>query len=313
MQKERTLKFWDDYHESNGEKEWIVLPTPDLFELIYSNCILPENGDRLRVLEIGCGTSSMAKDFWQYLQRTKDGSSFYVRSTDVSSVCVDVCFTRDKNIQNVFGPGATINGCDGLEYAILNVMEAPSDPDRGAWDAILDKACLDTFLFRSRQRGESKAYSNVIQTALDNIWTLMAEKGVYMLLSPRTKLKAVRDYAGFSSVERCAVYSEARGSVISKANKPTQKKEAGETCYIYICRKNPDYVVGVTKPFKESFRELPGDEAQCPHCGLHFGEFRNGEDLEGRGVLFWTREWKNHCIHCKAPHAPKYSHSAPKT
>ena len=30
-----------------------------------------------------------------------------------------------------------------------------------------------------------------------------------------------------------------------------------------------------------------------------FQEFRKGEGLEFRGVTYWTRKWKAHCIHCK--------------
>lgn len=310
MQKESTLKFWDEYHETNGEKEWIVLPTPELFELMFSCCPPVAEGGRLRVLEIGCGTSYMARDFWQYMEGREKGPNLHVRSTDVSQVCVNTCYSRDKDIPNVFGPEDAREDQCGLEYAVLNILDDPDESERGAWDVILDKACLDTFIFRSSQRGESKTYSTIIQKALDNIFTLLADQGVYMLLSPRTKLKALRDYNGFSVVERRAIYSEAKGSVISKARKPPPKKEANETCYMYVCRKNLDYEVGVTKAFKGSYRDLPTDDVGCPNCGLVFGTFRNGEDPAGRGIVFWTREWKNHCIHCKAPHKSKWSNEA---
>jgi hypothetical protein len=309
MQKEGTLKFWDDFHETQGAKEWIVHPTADLFDLIYSECSRDagEDNGQLRVLEIGCGTSTMAREFWKYLDSSEKECNFHIRSTDVSQVCVDACLARDKDMPNVSGGGQGDDDDDarGLEYSTLNVLETPIEADRGTWDAILDKACMDTFLFRSRSRGENKAYPSVVQSALDSIWTMMADNGVYMLLSPRTKLKAVRDFVGFSFVERRTIRSEEKGSIMSK--KKHKPKERDEACYMYVCRKNLDYVIGETKAFRENYRILPTDGDKCPNCGLLFGVFRNGEDAEGRGIIFWTREWKNHCIHCKAPPASNWS------
>lgn len=303
MQKERTIEFWNDFHEQNGDKEWIVYPTDDLLELMYSQGIAGVSvHGQLRVLEIGCGTSTMARELWKYVQDNKKDCKLHLRATDVSKVCVDVCFSRDKDIPNVFPPGESVTGSQGLQYTTLNILNTPEESECGVWDMILDKACLDTFLFRSRQRGQSKAYSVVIQTALDNIWSLMADDGVYMLLSPRTKLKAVRDFAGFSSVERRAIHSEAKGSIISKPYVPVVgKKQGDETCYMYICKKNRDYSIGEAKAFNENRRNLPDDDAKCRKCGILFASFRKGENIEERGVIVWTREWKNHCIHCKGP------------
>jgi SAM-dependent methyltransferase len=314
MQKYRTLKFWDDFHENNEAKEWIVHPTPDLFDLIYSECSSLKgaaDGRRmiiLRVLEIGCGTSTMARDFWMHIESTKkeECSNLYIRSTDVSQVCVDTCLARDKDLANhPSGQFETATGARiGLEYSTLSVLETPGEADCGAWDVILDKGCLDTFLFRSRNRGENKAYPAVVATALDNIWTMLADGGVYLILSPRTKLKAVRDYAGFSSVNRAVQFGE-KASLVSKKNNKPRVGDDIETCYMYVCHKKSDYVIGETATFRENYRILPMDDDKCPHCGLVFRVFRNGEDTDGRGVIFWTREWKNHCIHCKAPHTSK--------
>lgn len=323
MQKERTIDFWNDFHEKTGEKEWIVHPTSDLFHLICSQFPVPtargeditdNNGDGLlRVLEIGCGTSTMAREFWNYVQEYKTDCNFFIRATDVSQVCIDACWERDKDIMDshyIFPSDHQLpvqGKCCGLQYATLNVMSQPTKEDCGTWDAILDKACLDTFLFRSRHRGQSKAYSGVIQTALDNIWSLLSDDGVYILMSPRTKLKAVRDYAGFASVERRIIDSEAKGSRISKPKYGSiSKKHADDACYMYVCKKNCDYVIGETKAFKENLSTLPPDHSRCHSCGVIFTEFLGAENPEDRGVVFWSREWKNHCIHCKLP-APSLS------
>lgn len=231
MQKERTIEFWNEFHEKTGDKEWIVHPTAELFHLICSQFPAPtRRGDDdivdndykdgiLRVLEIGCGTSTMAREFWNYVHDYKKGCNFDVRATDVSQVCIDACWERDRAMLE-----SPVQGMCGLQYATLNVLNQPDKKDCGTWDAILDKACLDTFLFRSRHRGENKSYSGVIQTALDNIWSLLADDGVYILMSPRNKLKAVRDYAGFASVERRIIDSEAKGSRISKPKCGTVSK-----------------------------------------------------------------------------------------
>lgn len=312
MQKERTIDFWNEFHEKTGDKEWIVHPTDELFHLICSqfspsaptddhDAINTNKDDLLRVLEIGCGTSTMAREFWKYVQEHKKDCHFYIRATDVSEVCIDACLERDKDIL-AGDDHSTVQGTCGLQYATLNLMNPQDKEDCGAWDAILDKACLDTFLFRSRHRGQSKAYSVVIQTALDNIWSLLADDGVYILMSPRSKLKAVRDYAGFASVERRMIDSEAKGSRISKPKCGTvSKKHDDEACYMYICRKNCDYVIGETKAFKENLSTLPPSHSKCHSCGVIFTEFLGDENPEDRGVVFWSREWKNHCIHCKLP------------
>lgn len=328
MQNQRTLKFWDDYHIANQGHEWIVHPTGELFQLIESH--LPKSSgdpsETIRLMEIGCGTSALAREVWKNFQEGGCPSeseahaslSVHVCATDVSEVCIDACYQRDCDIPGV-AMGTTIDGYDDLpqqpksllEYRVLNMLESPRAEDVGKWLVVLDKACLDTFLFRSRQRGEHKVYPQVLQTALDNVWSMLSDNGVYMLISPRTKLKAVRDYNGFAEVKRSSFDSTKKGSVESKKNVPGGKVEGksdekDHICHIYVCHKNLDYVPGVSRPFKASYRELPLDDAAC-NCGLKFVDFRKGEDVEGRGTVFWTRQWKNHCIHCKSPHVKKWN------
>ena len=134
MQKERTIEFWNEFHEKTGEKEWIVHPTDELFQLICSLFPAPiARGDNdkdssnkdgiLRVLEIGCGTSTMAREFWKYVQVHQENCHFYIRATDVSQVCIDACWERDKDEvdQDPLGQG----GLCGLQYAPLNVLNQP--------------------------------------------------------------------------------------------------------------------------------------------------------------------------------------------
>ena len=67
-----------------------------------------------------------------------------------------------------------------------------------------------------------------------------------------------------------------------------------------------EYVVGETPAFAAmDYRVLPEDNIRCPHCGISFLELRKGEAVEGRGTVYWTRQWKGHCLHCKVPHKQK--------
>jgi hypothetical protein len=248
----------------------------------------------LRILEIGCGTSTMARDLWHYIQQEEDGG-VYMCVTDVSPVCIQVNQERDESLL-ANGDGDQ-KPSSSLEYRALNVLDEQPH-DKLPWDVILDKGCLDTFLFRSRQRGENAVYTNLLQKVLDNLWRWMADDGVYLLISPRSRIRAVRDYAGFASVERHPLGNASKGALVGKDKEGKPQNNPG---YIFVCRKNTAYVIGKTSAFTTNHRELPQDDAECPHCGMTFFEFRKAEAVDGRGVVFWTREWKGHCIHCKAP------------
>jgi hypothetical protein len=308
MQKESTIQFWDDYHEENGDKEWLVHGSNDLLESIYRNCGSSEDG-RVRILEIGCGTSAMARDLWKYMEEAEhkkvpNGRRILVRSTDVSRVCVDACYARDKNLPNVYGPGNLAVEGHGLEYGTLDVQVTPTLEDSGQWDIVMDKACMDTFLFRSKCRGEKKEYPLIVRVALETIWMLITGTGVYILISPRPKLKAVRDFAGFSSVERREIRPETKCTIVSRPDsKRCGKRDPAEVCYMYICRKDLGYRVGDPNPFRRVLHDMPSGSTICKTCGVTFAAFRERDDPEGRGEVVWKRKWGNHCAHCKGPHS----------
>lgn len=301
MQRESTLQFWDDYHNENDSKEWILLPSVELLELIHSHC--PKSSKSLQMIEIGCGTSTMARELWHHIQNNED-RKVHMCATDVSPVCIQISQERDKSIIQDSNKDQQVATSSTLAYQVLNVVDGQPHGNL-PWEVILDKGCLDTFLFRTRQRGENHAYTNLLQNVLDNLWSWMTDDGVYLLISPRPKLKAVRDYSGFASVERFPMTMEAsKGSLVGNGNEKSRNMG-----YIYVCRKNSAYIIGETAAFKANWRDLPPDDRECPHCGMTFLELRKGEAVDGRGVVFWTRQWKGHCIHCKAPHKSPYSQS----
>jgi hypothetical protein len=290
MQTDRTLQFWDTYHKENESKEWIFQPSTELLGVLLAKLTFSEK-KTIQMLEIGCGTSTMARNLWQLLVQA--GNPVRMCATDVSPVCIEVSKNRDAEIIS------NNNENTALEYRVLNVLEDKPEPPAGL-DVILDKGCVDTFLFRSKNRGENHEYTNILQEVLNNIWSWMAADGVFLVISPRSKLKAVRDFSGFSSVERHLLTRES-----SKGELVGDKNDSGTPAYVYVCRKNVDYKIGETPTYTVNFRDLPEDDARCPNCGLTFQELRKGEAVERRGVVFWTRQWKGHRIHCKAPHKPK--------
>jgi hypothetical protein len=324
MQKDSTLTFWDDYYQkldengaeiiSDEPKEWIIRPTEELLRQIGS--FLPEWKDAsdsdsssscLRILEIGCGISSLAMQLWRYLQlreeehQRKNGKRRRKRidawATDVSQVCIRQVQRRDALLL------AKQSHEEGVfQYSALNVTE-PHPELMGKFDMILDKGCLDTFLFRSRCRGGgNRPYSQLVQTVLDHVQSwLRGPSSIYLILSPRSKLMVVRDYNGFVSVERFdlahTMVSEDLETMGGSRQHCEQTRKVKQRCVnLYVCHKNPDYRPGAafsleTKPVH--------DEDFCTSCGVTFFDFRKGEGLSYRGEAFWFRQWRGHCKHCK--------------
>jgi len=336
MQKESTIQFWDNYHEENGEKEWLVQGNPDLLKAIYQNCSPSssssslreeeEDGARLRILEIGCGTSAMARELWKYIddieqqeqqqqqpreepvsngrqlqpQRQRQRRKILIRSTDVSQVCIDSCWKRDKELPFVYGCGQHAMDGHGLEYETLDVQILPTKEQSNQWETIIDKACMDTFLFRSKNRGDQKNYPKVVLMALETIWSLLTNTGVYILLSPRSKIKPLRDFIGFSSVVRHEIRPNGVKCTIV-APKGYRQRDPTEVYYMYVCHKNLNYIVGCPNPFRLPLlladNKIPNDDAICDQCGISFSTLR-GRDYSGT-ELVWIRKWKNHRTFCQ--------------
>jgi SAM-dependent methyltransferase len=323
MQRQGTLQFWDDYHMDHTGQEWISKPSDEVLQMIFDqfynhyhgndyddNCFNNYNNNNtsqpLHVLEIGCGTSSLVRDVKeyfgkQYLKQQQVCRNIHACGTDVSQICIDYLCKRDchlivqhKNENNNNNNNNNNNGL--LEYNVLNVVDKVTSTRK--WDLILDKGCLDTFLFRSRQRGPNSDYNDLIQKVLNNLHTLLKPRsGLYMFISPRSKIKAVRDYQGFSSTHRYTLPA----SLLS-----TLEGTKHDSGYLFVCTRNDDYIPGVTFPFRgqpnqnTSSDDYDDDDATCPSCGVSFLRFRNGESLPGRrGTAVWIRQWEGHCKHCQ--------------
>lgn len=304
FQNEQTIKFWEDYHKSNASKEWILQPSTDLLEFLRLQFPRSSPSPDLKLLEIGSGTSTLARDIWRYVitinkndGQKKRQTTVQMTVTDVSAACIQINKERDASLldKNEFNNGNTLN------YRTLDAINPPKedlDSFSCNYHVVLDKGCLDTFLFRSRNRGGiNKSYSTMLQTLLDNIWSWLKDDGVYLIISPRAKLKAVRDYAGFRSVQRHAL-----PATIAKGDLVNQEKNASSPGYVYVCNKNTEYKIGGRIPAFAGVtndQDLPNDNAECPKCGIIFAEFRNSAIFKGRKTTFLIRQWKGHCQHCK--------------
>lgn len=158
----------------------------------------------LRVLEIGCGTSSLSAAlcaYWdqqcqqqqshRYKQRQPQ-NVLHVLATDVSQVCIQQQkedLERQQQQQLADGVNNGVTKWTVLDYQVLNITDTNDASlllDQ-AFDLILDKGCLDTCLFRSKQPA---VWLDAVVARLHS-W-LKRPTGVYIILTPRSKLKAVQ-------------------------------------------------------------------------------------------------------------------------
>jgi hypothetical protein len=346
MQREKTLQFWDDFYtqhqmsvnaeSADQSKEWVLYPSLELLAQITQQ--MPLDRD-ITILEIGCGTSTLARELYLYLQllpntayyssqqstasasaltvsvekahfhdcARSSASPVYKRrviATDVSPVCISQMRERDARI---------IQSSQGdFSYEVLNIADNDHPHLARQFDVILDKGCLDTFLFRSRQRGSGQVYADLVRRVLNHLhsWLRDEPMGRYLILTPRSKLHSIRDFAGFTSVQRRPLTDIHRADLEgdekgNEDNKSSTDKDIGsntveEAMYFYTCCKNSSYSAD-DPAFRIPIEKDPQDEDMCPGCLVTFYDFRKGEDVRGRGRPFWFREWRGHCRHCKGP------------
>jgi 2-polyprenyl-3-methyl-5-hydroxy-6-metoxy-1,4-benzoquinol methylase len=323
MQKEKTIQFWDDFYraeqDKEGEKvvkEWIVQPSDTLFQ-----CILPElitndsicskcdndidsNVYTYKVLEIGCGTSLLSDAMCKYWEHhvTAD-KKLHITATDVSLVCIEQQKKLQVEQSNYYST-QTI-----LEYKVLNITE--SHPEFvSQYDMILDKGCLDTCLFRSKNT------DSWIDIVLQNLHSwLKPPHGIYIIITPRSKIKHVRDYIGFdvtrtvlTAKQFCHGDLEPRsgGGGSSTTNHPNDDMKE-ERQYMYICCQKS---INDTTEFEansnvyNSDNNMPSfDEVAslCSMCGISYDTFcsMKGSKVCANDTKYWNRRWRGHLQHCK--------------
>jgi hypothetical protein len=298
-----------DVTESLSSTEWILQPTDALLELLCSMIVHPTSGESaivgagriplLRFLEIGAGTSNLSRQLFRHLRETRQdqnsgsgrpSSSVSALVTDVSPVCIQQNRQRDCDILEEAG--------GSFQYDTLNIATAgPPDELCASFDFILDKGCLDTFLFRTRHRG-GRRKEILMNTVLDNLYAMLKadEHCCLLILSPRSNARSLREHNGFACQRH-----ELDRSVFCLGDLDGDKMQSRDSLYLYVCRKRPGYDPSQSAP--EPTYELSDDDA-CPKCSKTFRSFRGGHKrLENRGRRVWYREWTGHKAHCKATHS----------
>ena len=268
---QRTLvDYWDDFYGANESSiEWIVPPNACMMDHMRPHIPIVANAP-CRIVEIGCGTSTLARELLVYLQDNDTDVRIQMTATDVSETAIQQNKRRD-----------TENNNNMVEYLVWDVLaDAPGKVfDNPVFDVVLDKGCFDTILFRTAKR----KVEQVAAKFLNHVVECMSENSVYLIVTPRRKHGLLKTFQGFVSTERHSLASTASAEIY-KADKNTQS-------YLHVCRKRMDYKPGVDEAF---IKEAPTATAPaiCPSCGLLEQNFRHqGKDR--------VREWTGHCAHCK--------------
>jgi len=233
------------------------------------------------VLEVGCGTSCLSRDLYSYYK-----GAITIVAADVSVVCIRENKVRDH---------ALITASQGrFSYRVFNILE-PSEQVENANDVILDKGCLDTFLFRSGYNERE----NLVRRMLENVYRGLKDGGRFIVMTPRSRVTLLRDYRGFSSVKQIVLNQASSQVELAELDGNKHDRETTE-CYMFVCQKDPSFDPGKDSPFRGSHDvSLEPDEDVCPRCGTSFLDFHGGADMRGRGSKSWSRRWRAHCLHCK--------------
>jgi SAM-dependent methyltransferase len=311
MQKDKTLRFWDEYHRNESEKEWILPPNEWLLKFIVSQLMAmkkSKSSSSYRILEIGCGTSSLAYDLVEYWNRTASAegekhqsdhpTTLDVLATDVSALC----------IQQQQQQQPTNNS--HLRYRTLDITLSHEEL-RGQFDMILDKGCLDTMLFRSKKAEQwvTKVLHNIrswllrrcCSTTRDGTEEAQAD-GVYCIITPRRKLlKSIPFLLEGFHIQRI----ELQNSVLEDNLGPRSRleprsgsfKEDSQRLFLYHCQ-----VFDTPTTTSRSVESLPNPTDICLSCQVSFQTFYENEAAShkrSRNDKYWSRHWKGHKQHCK--------------
>jgi SAM-dependent methyltransferase len=239
MQKEKTLQFWDDFYrtvEKEEAKEWIIQPSDSLFRCMLDSFQLRngrdgENEEELerqtfKVLEIGCGTSLLSEALCKYWEHHEPCRTLHVVASDVSQVCIE----QQQKLQSRYCQND--NNMAILEYQVLNITETHIEL-ASQYDLILDKGCLDTCLFRSKNT------ETWIDIVIQNLHSWLKPHGSYTIITPRSKIKHVRDYPGFDVTRKILTAEEfGHGDLEPRSgNKQNQSFEKEQSQYMYVCHR----------------------------------------------------------------------------
>lgn len=307
QQKDETILYWDKFYTDldkredsidqnatadKNDVEWIVSDKPVVLDKILS--LFPPQQSSMKMLEIGCGVSKLSRSLLERtIERKHDSQQYEFVSTDVSLVCLEHNRARDASYI------ASLPDSSSLSYMELNAIKQLPPSQLQKYDVVLDKGTCDTFLFRSKRTQKASAtHPPLLKSLLNNIHRLLQSgcKAKYIIISPRSKLKSIRDFNGFTSVNRTKMSADLLGNaVLVKGNSDHKPAHV----YIYECFRNDYYNPDSDEPFGDDGLEEVNDETICEKCGLSFKIFLGNVDIQDQGAVQWTRRFRNHIIHCK--------------
>ncbi|GMH49931.1 hypothetical protein TrRE_jg13463 [Triparma retinervis] len=221
--------FWEEYHKKNPSVDWITTPANIIEHMVGE-------GDQ-NVLEVGCGTSSLSKEIASRFKNVN------ITATDVSLSAVSTCASRHSGVPN-------------LAYSVLDLLAPP--PSLGSWDVVVDKGCLDTFMFRSPAQSRLEH----VTRALDNVHDLLKPGGRYVVVSPRANLQArlggvgwrLKDWRGWKTVSRRKV----------KCEVTLEGRTGTGDVFVYTCVREDSYD---PREGGEKFKEQDEGPEVCPGRG----------------------------------------------
>lgn len=292
-------------------------------------------------------------EYVRSIDNTKQSSSplsYHIIASDVSEVCLRMNRIRDRNFPSLLNQQQQTQNNqqndrdsankttlkDTLKYIALDITKdncefnhhynesTSTDCVRTIelpklHDMVLDKGCLDTLLFRRstcHEHNSTHSHSPLVTNLLNNVHSILKPNGgVYFLITPRSKLKSVRDFSGFRSVTIEQLSHDKGDTKIEQDNNPgiemgdlelthtnmhRNTPESQQCAYIYTCIRNDRYQIEKHSPYidKYGIAKLPLDDDICLKCGISFIKFRSGENVQGRGRAFWSRRWRGHGLHC---------------
>jgi hypothetical protein len=233
--------------------------------------------------------------------------SYHIVATDVSEVCIQ----NNRDRDGAFIGSLADDAVDTLRYETLDALSTTCTGDaklfsKGSlYDVVLDKGCLDTFLFRnSRGNKSTDRHPPLLAALLLNVSKMLQPGGKYVVISPRRRIPSLAQFVGFKTdITKLEVEARYVGDLEgNQGDNPSAK------AYVFACKRARDVDIGdhLDPPNENSssmFRDtselsLISDESICEGCGLTFAIFRGDEPLTGRGEMRWFRKWKGHKQHC---------------
>jgi SAM-dependent methyltransferase len=293
----------------------------------------------VHVLEIGCGTSTLSEELcrcWDLLVASGSTPSssasqqllpalsssprpdviLHVIATDISPVCIEHHRQRALKVGNQGQPQPRDDDGDNaaaaatttkhkVEYQVLDVTKDDRPDFRHRFDLVLDKGCLDTLQFRSKQGDQGW----IGGSALDNVrsW-LKRGTGRYCVISPRSRQRVLRQYSGFA-VDRWVMRGGSDDATTTTTllqagdlERRCPSKTNEQRIFLYVCRYREKIGSGNTGSEQASVAAadaFPKSDDACPRCGRTFASIQaRVTSRKGRSDKYWIRCWQNHKTHC---------------